>query len=245
MRARITREAGGCVELEVLEVLGASSELSAGDTFGGVAQALCWNDTPLAGATEVLALFSPGQQASSECVEYRACSLQRRGRLEDAYSSSIDPECAARQRAGEPVDCQPIETVDEVAVVEWDSCNAGCLGETRDACASHEEEARLGGTVRMAPLTGDQLSFFWAGGGAASVSRSYPRRSARAAIPRSFRAMLSAASASVRRRARPVYRRSRRRRSPSCRSARRRAERPPCTVTPRSPNVRGAEPPSS
>jgi hypothetical protein len=163
VRASIIRDEGGCVELEVLEVLGASSELAPGDTFGGTAQPLCWNDPPLAGASEVLALFSPGQQASSECVEYRACSLQRCGRLEDAYSSSIDPACAARQNAGEPVDCQPIETVDEAAVMEWDRCNSGCLVETRAACAAHEQQARLGGTVRMAPLTGGQLSFFWAG----------------------------------------------------------------------------------
>lgn len=163
MRARITRSEGGCVELEALEVLGAGSELAPGDRFGGVALALCWNDAPLAGATEVLAVFSPGQQAGSECVEYRACSQQRCGRLEDAYSSTIDPECAARQNAGEPVDCQPIETVDEAAVAAWDVCNSGCLTETRAACAAHTADARLGGTVRLAPLAGEQVSFFWAG----------------------------------------------------------------------------------
>lgn len=163
VRARVTRDEGGCVELEVLEVLGTGSELAPGDTFGGVAEALCWSEAPFAGASEVLALFSPGQQAGSACVEYQSCSLQRCGRLEDAYSSSIDPECAARQSAGDPVDCQPIETVDEAAVVAWDRCDADCLGETRAACAAHEEEARLGGTVRLAPLAGDQLSFSWAG----------------------------------------------------------------------------------
>lgn len=163
VRARIISNETGCVELEALEVLGAGSELQPGDRFGGAAQALCWNDAPLAGVTEVLAVFSPGQQAGEECVEYRACSAQRCGRLEDAYSSSVDPECAARRSAGEPVDCQPIEIVDEAAVAAWDRCNSGCLAETRSACAGHEEEARLGGTVRMGPLTGEQLSFFWAG----------------------------------------------------------------------------------
>jgi hypothetical protein len=163
VRARITRNEGGCVELEVLERIGAGSELAPGDVFGGAALALCWNDAPVEGAAEVLAIFSPGQQAGAECVEYRSCSQQRCGNLEDAYSSSVDPECAARQRAGEPVDCQSTEIVDEAAVAAWDRCNSGCLSETSAACAAHEAEARLGGTVRMAPLAGDQLSFYWAG----------------------------------------------------------------------------------
>jgi hypothetical protein len=163
VRARITRLEAGCVELQVLEPLVATTHLVAGDVFGGVAQALCWNDPPLAGAETVLATFVPGQQAGSECAEYRACSLQRCGDVEDAYSQSIDPDCAARRNAGEPVDCEPTETVDEAALLAWDVCDGACATETRDACAAHESEAQLGGMVQMGALAGDQLTFFWAG----------------------------------------------------------------------------------
>ena len=163
VRARVTRNAGGCVELEVIEPIGSNSGLAAGAVFGGVAQPLCWNDPPLASATIVLAVFSAGQRSGAECPEYRGCSLERCGNVEDAYESSVDPDCEARRNAGEPVDCQMTESVDEEALLAWDACDGQCAVETRDACALHADEDQLGGTVRMAPLADDEVSFYWAG----------------------------------------------------------------------------------
>ncbi len=170
VRASVVQAAGGCVELEVLEVYGDVSDLEAGDRIGGAASPLCYAvyfPAPefLAG-DEVIAVYSQGGQASNECEEYQACSLEQCGPFPEAEPGEPDPDCVAAREAGSGVDCPPgaEQPVDEQALLQWDACDGQCAVDTRDACEAHADEARLGGRVSMARLLdGDQLQYEWAG----------------------------------------------------------------------------------
>lgn len=168
VRARITRLASGCAELEVLEQLVAPDPdeykpLEVGDVFGGVLQLKCGGSAPVNEGDEVLALFRRGTQTSATCPEYRACSADRCGDPADAYTTTIDPNCAAAQANNPSLDCPPIETVDEAAVLAYDECDAACLEETRETCLSHASDEQLGGVVLVAKWDEDRVWFYWAG----------------------------------------------------------------------------------
>lgn len=168
VRARILRVDGGCAELEVLEVLtepvpNEYLPLETGDVFGGVIVASCSGGPEFAEGEEVLAHFTRGTQATTTCVEYRACSAQSCGKLDDAKSTTIDPVCAQAQFDDPSVDCPPQEEWDQAAVAEYDRCDSQCFEETRQACAAHVAEEQVGGTVRLVAWQGDQAHYFWAG----------------------------------------------------------------------------------
>ena len=167
-RARILRLHGGCAELEVLEMLAQpiANEylpLEAGDVFGGVLVASCSGGSDFAEGDEVLAQFTRGTQSSTTCTEYRACSVERCGELDDAKSTTIDPMCAQAQLDNPAIDCPPQEEWDQAAVAEYDRCDTECLEQTRQACAAHVPEEQLGGTVRVVAWQGDEAHYFWAG----------------------------------------------------------------------------------
>lgn len=168
MRARITRLASGCAELEVLEQLVApepdeGQPLEVGDVFGGVLQLRCGGSEPVSEGDEVVALFRRGTQTSATCPEYRACSTDRCGDPGAAYTTAIDPDCAAQQATDPSVDCAPIELVDEAAVVAYDECDTQCLEENRETCLSHASDEQLGGLVLVSKWDSGRVSFHWAG----------------------------------------------------------------------------------
>ena len=137
--------------------------LEVGDVFGGVLQLKCGGSAPVNEGDEVLALFRRGTQTSATCPEYRACSADRCGDPADAYTTTIDPNCAAAQANNPSLDCPPIETVDEAAVLAYDECDAACLEETRETCLSHASDEQLGGVVLVAKWDEDRVWFYWAG----------------------------------------------------------------------------------
>ncbi len=168
VRAQVTRLEGGCAELVVVELLEQTPEdaylpLAVGDSFGGVITPLCGGGPAVNTGDEVVALFSRGTQDSSGCPEYRACSLDRCGDPNAAYTTTTSPECEAERAADPNVDCQPQSEVDEDALVAYDRCDTACLEETRAVCATHASETQLGGTVVVAPWHDGQVSFYWAG----------------------------------------------------------------------------------
>lgn len=168
VRARVTRLEAGCAELEVLEVLEPPSEneygaLEVGDVFGGTLRLVCSGSEAIQQGDEVLAQFSRGAQSTSECREYRTCSMERCGDPSDAYETTSDPACIARREDDPSVDCPPIQTVDEDALEVYDRCDTACLEETRAACMSHVDQEQLGGTVVVTYWGPEALSFYWAG----------------------------------------------------------------------------------
>lgn len=167
VHARVTAFEGGCAELEVLEVLVAPEPdeympLGVGDTFGGVINLMCQGSPEIATGDEVLALFERGSQTSSTCAEYTACSKERCGSPDAAYTTSIDPECKAQQEQNAAVDCPPIEEVNEDVLVAYDQCDSQCLEETREVCATHALDEQLGGRVSVAKWVDDEVQFHWA-----------------------------------------------------------------------------------
>lgn len=168
VRALILQLSGGCAELEVLDVLtqpiaNEYLPLETGDVFGGVLVASCNGGSGFAEGDEVLAQFTRGTQSSTTCVEYRACSAERCGELDDAKSTTIDPMCAQAQLDNPAIDCPPQEEWDQAAVAEYDRCDTECLEQTRQACAAHVPEEQLGGTVRVMKWAGSEAHYFWAG----------------------------------------------------------------------------------
>lgn len=168
VRAQVTRLEGGCAELVVVELLEQTPPdtylpLAVGDAFGGVITPLCKGSPEVNTGDEVLALFSRGTQDNSGCPEYRACSLDRCGDPNAAYTTSTSPECEAERATNPNVDCEPQPEVDEDALVTYDQCDTACLEETRGVCATHADETQLGGTVVVAPWHDGQVSFYWAG----------------------------------------------------------------------------------
>lgn len=168
VRARVTALQGGCAELEVLEVLAEPQAneylpLRVGDVFGGVLQPMCAGGASIEEGNEVLALFERGAQTSSACPEYVACSQQRCGSPDDAYTTTIDPECEAEQQDNPAIDCRPIEHVDEAALIAYDQCDTGCLEENRDVCATHTGDEQLGGRVQVSRWVDGEIQFHWAG----------------------------------------------------------------------------------
>lgn len=168
VRARVTALAGGCAELQVIEVLVAPAAdehlpLRVGDVFGGVLEALCQGSAAVQAGDEVLALFDRGSQTTNACPEYRACSADNCGSPDAAYTTAIDPECAAEQQNNADLDCPPVEHVDEALVIAYDRCDAQCLEENREVCASHAADEQLSGRVKVARWVNDKVQFYWAG----------------------------------------------------------------------------------
>lgn len=169
VRATVVSAAGGCVELEVLETYGVGLDVSVGEVIGGVASPLCgavyFAEPEFAEGDEVIAVYSRGSQDSSECAEYRACSLERCGPFPQEQPVEPDPDCVAEQQAGSPIDCRPSdgEPPDEAALLAWDTCDGQCVLDTREECAAHATDALLGGRVWMAKLQDAQLQYEWAG----------------------------------------------------------------------------------
>ncbi len=127
LRAELTSVSGGCVTLEVREVLSAEAnpDLAPGSIVGGAGDGTPACDgeaNALTPGTEVLAFYSRGANDAGECVEYRECSAEQ---------------------------CGTVPTDDPDAMATWDACDEACLAETRDACAAHTSLAWLNGTVAL------------------------------------------------------------------------------------------------
>jgi hypothetical protein len=168
VRARITRLTSGCAELEVLGQLVTPEPdeyrpLEVGNVFGGVLQLRCGGSDPVSEGDEVVALFRRGTQTSATCPEYRTCSAERCGDPRAAYTTVVDPDCAAAQAENPSLDCPPIEVVDEAAIRAYDECDAECLEETRETCLSHASDEQLGGVVLVSKWENHRVWFNWAG----------------------------------------------------------------------------------
>jgi hypothetical protein len=154
--------------LEVLEQLVTPEPdeyrpLEVGNVFGGVLQLRCGGSDPVSEGDEVVALFRRGTQTSATCPEYRTCSAERCGDPRAAYTTVVDPDCAAAQAENPSLDCPPIEVVDEAAIRAYDECDAECLEETRETCLSHASDEQLGGVVLVSKWENHRVWFNWAG----------------------------------------------------------------------------------
>lgn len=134
--ARLSRSAGGCAELELLQVWNPERGFEVGDTVGGAIDFACSPEPPAAvGDLLFIREFQRGGQDSYACVEYLACSAEL---------------------CGEPPRQGPPDT-------RYEACDAACAEQTREACAAHANEAALDGYASVLRMQGDAAVFDWAG----------------------------------------------------------------------------------
>jgi hypothetical protein len=144
LRGVVASVQGGLVELQVHEVLDGRGcvdpdaepvfgQPAIGERVGGAwngalpCGGVCADVTP---GDEVVAFYQRGNQDGLGCPDYQACSDERCG----------DPPGEGDE--GE-------DFLDSAA--SWDLCDMECLEDTREACAQREAQARLEGSIALAP----------------------------------------------------------------------------------------------
>lgn len=141
-RATVSALPEGRIEVTVDEDFGDSYFAEPGTTVGGA-----WDGTrPCDGEAlqlevgdSVLVAYERGDQDRYPgCVEYLACEEQ---------------DCAALRGQASGDSDEAME-----ADATWDECSSACIESTREACAAHDEEARLGGSIAVVAW-GDDLVF--------------------------------------------------------------------------------------
>lgn len=129
LRARILRVQGSCIELEVIVPLVEPAAVAAGDIVGGQWQELCAGSSSL------------GYQAGEEVLAvYEPGSQGAEGCPE--YRSCSEQRCGLDPNSA-----------------GYDVCDASCVEDTRAACMARAGEARVGGAVRLAKLSGNLVSY--------------------------------------------------------------------------------------
>jgi hypothetical protein len=135
LRVTVTESSDGYVAGLVTDVLfDPLFDVRVGMTIGGGhdGELACGRVQALRVGDSVLFIYSPGGQDVARCPEYLACSAER---------------CGPRPCPGTEADAT------------WDTCDSGCLLESREACAVHAEAGWLHGDVQVAVPQGDDWLF--------------------------------------------------------------------------------------